>query len=353
MLSQNKDLIIGGVSILAGRREKVELSVAKLYDYTQMKIPVEVIRGKEDGPTLFISAAIHGDEINGVEIIKRILSQRKMLSKIKGTLIAVPIVNVFGFNSNSRYLPDRRDLNRSFPGHSEGSLAGQVAHTFMKEIVSHCTHGIDLHTGAIHRCNLPQIRAGLADPETKRLALSFGVPVVLDSNIRDGSLRQAAFEKGIPTLLFEGGEALRYDQKVILSGVKGILSVMKSIGMIENNKVSLKKKETFVAESSHWVRAPHSGSLQTKKKLGVFVDKGQLLGILSNPFGIETVEVRSHKKGIIVGLSMLPLVNRGDALFHIATFGDSRGVEERVEAYEDDLERNDIQGNYTPPLQPL
>jgi len=337
MSGNSKELVIGGVSIAPGRRKQIELPIAKLFDYTELTIPVEVVRGKEDGPVLFVSAAIHGDEINGSEAIKRLLGRRKLLSKLKGTLLAVPIINVFGFNQNSRYLPDRRDLNRSFPGSSTGSLAGQVANVFMEEIVSKATHGIDLHTAAIHRTNLPQIRAYLDDRETQRLARAFGVPVVINSNIRDGSLRQSAAEMGIPMLLFEGGEALRYEEKVINSAIRGILSTMASIGMIEGEKVSRKQqnKEVFIARSSHWVRSPHSGSLRVRKQLGKMVKKGDLLGVVSNPFGREKVEVRATKTGIIIGMTMLPLVNKGDAVFHIATFEDSQEVEERVELYEE------------------
>ena len=339
-MAKHKDLQVSGVAIPPGKRKQIEIPVAKLFDYTEMTIPVEVIRGKEDGPTLFVSAAIHGDEINGVETIKRLLARKKTLAKIKGTLIAVPIVNVFGFNRNIRYLPDRRDLNRCFPGSDLGSLAGQLAHIFMREIVTKCTHGIDLHTAAIHRNNLPQIRACLDEPETKRLAMSFGVPVVIDSNIRDGSLRQAAADNGIPMLLFEGGEALRYEERVIKSSLRGILAVMQSIGMLEGEAVSLvqQKKEVFVAKSSYWIRAPHSGSLRVSKQLGSRVKTNELLGIMSDPFGGGRVEVRAKLTGIIIGIVTLPLVSSGDALFHIATFADAKEVEDRVGVFDGFLE---------------
>jgi predicted deacylase len=331
------ELVIAGISIPPGARRQIEIPVGKLFDYTELTIPVEVVRGREPGPVLFVSAAIHGDEINGSEAIKRLLSQRKTLSKINGTLIAVPIVNVFGFNRNVRYLPDRRDLNRCFPGSDTGSLAGQIAHKFMSEVVSKCTHGIDLHTGAIHRTNLPQIRACLDSEQTHRLAMAFGVPVVMNSTIRDGSLRQAAAEMGIPMLLFEGGEALRHEENVIKTAIRGVLAVMESIGMFEGKKVSLRqrKKEVFVAKSSHWIRAPHSGSLRISKKAGKMVERGELLGIISNPFGKEKFEVRAKATGIIIGMTLLPLVNNGDALFHIATFEDSQEVEDRVGFFED------------------
>lgn len=344
MVSELMDLEIAGERIALGERKQVDVLVAKLYDYTEIAIPVEVVRGTEPGPILFVSAAVHGDEINGVEVVKRLLAKRKIGPKMRGTLIAAPIVNVFGFNRNSRYLPDRRDLNRCFPGSAKGSLAGQIANLFMKEVVEKSTHGIDLHTGAIHRYNLPQIRACLSNPENQRLADAFAVPVVIDANIRDGSLRQAAAEKGIPMLLFEGGEALRYDEKLIRSAVKGIMSVMETIDMLSPSKAkstsigNSKNNDVFVARSSHWIRAPHSGSLRIKRKCGDRVRKGTLLGVISNPFGQEKVYVRARRTGIIIGMTMLPLVNNGDALFHIATFEDAEAVEESLEAFDESLD---------------
>ncbi len=333
-MSFNRNALeIAGESILPGTRKRLEIKVSKLFDYTEMVIPVEVIRGKSPGPVLFVSAAIHGDELNGIEIIKRLLARKSIGRSMHGTLIAVPIVNVFGFNNNSRYLPDRRDLNRCFPGSASGSLGSQMANIFMREIVEKSTHGIDLHTGAIHRTNLPQIRAQLDDRETVELARAFGVTVAINSSIRDGSLRQAAAEKGIPMLLFEGGEALRFEEKVIKTGVNGILSVMRSIGMIRpsRQRKSHTVKEVFTASSSQWVRAPHSGALRVRKKIGSMVQEGELLGTLSDPYGDAVVPVCSSQKGIIIGMTMIPLVNQGDALFNIATFEDSEIVEEHIE----------------------
>lgn len=240
-MTDNLVLEIAGQVIEKGQRTQLNINVARLYDFTEMNIPVEVIRGEDDGPRLFVFAAVHGDEINGVEIIKRLL-KHKSLRSIKGTLIAVPIVNVFGYNTKSRYLPDRRDLNRHFPGSEKGSLAGQLAHTLMTEIVKQYTHGIDLHTGAIHRSNLPQIRADLDDPETNELAHAFNVPVMINSKLPDGSLREAARSCKIPMLLFEGGEALRYDERVIKSGLNGILTLMNELGMISFRKAKKSRR---------------------------------------------------------------------------------------------------------------
>lgn len=319
-----KDILtVGGIDIRPGQRKRLEISVAKLFDHTEMTIPVEVIRGKEPGPTIFISAAIHGDEINGVEAIKRLLSHKKLLSNIKGTIIAVPIVNMFGFNRNVRYLPDRRDLNRVFPGSPRGSLASQIANKFMTEIVDKCDYGIDLHTGSAHRFNLPQIRAYLNNDEIRNIAESFGASLVLNSNIRDGSLRQAASDNGVKILLFEGGEALRYHEKTIVTAEHGMISTMCYIGMLDKSLVQSKlpkKKPVLFASSSQWIRAPHSGSLISKKKVGNKVKEDDILGVVSDPFGRKKYYVKAPKSGIIIGMTMMPLVNNGDALFHIATF---------------------------------
>ena len=329
------DFKIGGVSIKKGERKKIQIPVSHLYDGTDLSIPVEVIRGKEDGPTLFISAAIHGDEINGTEIISRILKNRS-LKKISGTLIAVPVVNVFGFNMLSRYLPDRRDLNRSFPGSATGSLASRLANIFMKEIVKKSTHGIDLHTGAIHRTNLPQIRACISNVETKQLAFEFGVPVVLNSNIRDGSLREAARRKDIPMLLFEGGEALRFNEKVIDIGVQGCLAVMRSIGMLANKK-NAERKEVFVSWESQWMRSPASGLVRSLKNLGTRIKEGELLGVVTDQFGKPRGEIIAPFEGIIIGQLKLPLVNTGDALYHIASFHNPKKVHKTIELIEQDI----------------
>lgn len=319
----SENFMLAGMNVPAGERRKIDIRVAKLYDFTGMNVPVEVVRGTEAGPVLFISAAIHGDEINGVEIIKRLLNHNA-LKHIKGTLIAVPIVNVFGFNTKSRYLPDRRDLNRSFPGNSEGSLASQLAYMFLQEVVKKSTHGIDLHTGAIHRSNLPQLRAALDDPETRKLADAFNVPVMINSASRDGSLRDAANNLGIPILLYEGGEALRFNEHVIRIGLQGILSVMQTIGMLPPTQHKDKRYTPFLARSSYWTRAPHSGTLINSRTLGDVVKAGETLGIVSDPFGEHQFPVVASHAGIIVGQTMLPLVNDGDACFHIASYEDSK-----------------------------
>jgi len=294
---------------------------------------VEVLRGKSDGPVLLVTAAVHGDEICGVEIIRRLLKSRAV-RRLRGTLIAVPIVNVFGFNTLSRYLPDRRDLNRCFPGSETGSLAARMAHLLVSEVLCHCTHAVDLHTGAIHRCNLPHIRACLADPEVDRLARAFHVPVIIDSDLRDGSLRASAVALGIPLLLFEGGEALRFEETVVRSGLRGILNVMRVLGMVDPGRASaLGDHDVFVAKSAHWVRAPQSGIHRTKVELGRRVLAGQRLGVVSDPVGLAGEPVVAPHDGIVIGHRRLPLVSRGDALVHVATFENLDSVTDSLEEF--------------------
>ena len=227
--------VIGGVEVRAGERAVIDLPITDLSTHTPITMPVQVVHGHKEGPTLFVCAALHGDEINGIEVIRRLL-RLSALRRLHGTLIAVPIVNVLGFVSLSRYLPDRRDLNRSFPGSPKGSLAARMARLFLDEVVGRSTHGVDLHTGAIHRDNFPQIRGNLDDAETARLAQAFGVPVMINTGFREGSLREAAARKSVPVVVYEAGEALRFDESCIRVGVNGVVRVMRHLGMLRKSK---------------------------------------------------------------------------------------------------------------------
>ncbi|RVU86611.1 succinylglutamate desuccinylase/aspartoacylase family protein [Leucothrix sargassi] len=328
-------LRIGGFDILPGEQRKINLPVAKLYTDASVSLPVHIIRAKKPGPTIFISAAIHGDELNGIEIIRRLIRQNK-LSITKGTVIAVPMVNVYGVVNQSRYMPDRRDLNRYFPGSAKGSLAGRVAHIFMKEIVAHCNYGIDLHTGAIHRSNLPQIRADMNDPETKELAETFGVPVVLNSNLVDGSLRESAVENNTKILLYEAGEALRFDEFSIRAGMKGIINVLQHLGM--KRRSTAKKKTPFIANGSQWVRANASGIVNNIANLGDQITKGQVLAEIGSPYGEVLDDVIATRSGILIGKQNIPLVQEGEAMFHIAYFDeDDEEIAEQIENVQESL----------------
>ena len=248
-------VILAGSGIKPGQQTTVHVPVARLYTHTEMTMPVHVIHGRKEGPRLFVSAAIHGDEIIGTEIIRRLMKLKK-IKNLKGTLFAVPVVNVYGFLQQSRYSPDRRDLNRFFPGSEKGSLTSQLADIFMDEIVNNSTHGIDLHAGSNHRTNLPQVRANTADPDTRRMAEAFRVPVVINAGIRDGSLRHALAEKGIPFLIYEAGEALRFDEVSIRAGIRGILSVMETIGMLRRSRARKGVIEPLIADATTWIRSP-------------------------------------------------------------------------------------------------
>ena len=308
---------IGDNTIAAGENRIIDLSVSVLSDHTPVTMSAHVTHGRTNGPIMFVSAGIHGDEIIGVEIVRRLLRVPNLLS-LHGTLVVVPIVNTFGFINRSRYLPDRRDLNRSFPGSKEGSLASRLAHIFLTEIVARCDLGIDLHSAAIHRTNLPQIRISANNERITKLAKVFGAPVILQSNLRDGSLRAAAADIGKDVLLFEAGEALRFDEMSIRAGVTGVLRVMHHIGMISSKGIAKTKMPSQFCETSNWVRAPAGGLLRAFRADGDVVSQGDLLAAVSDPFGGEEVEILAPFDGIIVGRAVMPIINEGDALFHLA-----------------------------------
>lgn len=331
-MAQNRKLGIGTDDIAPGRRATLHLPIAQLYNHNPISMPVHVVHGRQAGPCLFVSAAIHGDELNGIEIIRRLLV-RPALNRLKGTLIAVPIVNVLGVLQQSRYLPDRRDLNRSFPGSDKGSLTARQAHLFMTEIVAKANYGIDLHTGAINRSNLPQIRAQLDDAETLRLAEAFGAPVMLNADLRDGSLREAAHQRGITMLLYEAGEALRFDELSIRAGVRGVMAVMRALGMLAPTRARAPLPKPALAAGSQWVRAPGSGVARSLAELGAWVKKGDLLGRVADPFGEQEQDVLAPFAGLVIGRTNIPLVYEGDALLHLAHFDRARGIAARVEEF--------------------
>lgn len=336
-MQKNTPITLGGITVQPGERKTIDLVVGKLYTHSELTMPVQILCGRQAGPVMFVSAAIHGDELNGVEIIRRLLKV-KSLNRLKGTLIAVPIVNLHGFIHHSRYLPDRRDLNRCFPGSEQGSLAARMAHLFLKEVVAQSTHGIDLHTGAINRTNLPQIRAVLDDEETLNLAQAFGAPLILNSELRPGSLRASAVKKNIPLLLYEAGEALRFDEVSIRAGVRGIINVMRELGMIAKSRKSTSAQTPVVARASFWVRAPHSGIFRSLVSDGKRVIANQtLMGIISDPFGESEIELYAPNNGIVIGQMRMPLVNEGEALYHIAKFARSDIAAEVVGEFTEEI----------------
>ncbi len=308
---------IGGEAIRPGTRQTVNLPVSLLSTHTPVTVPVSVVHGKRDGAMVFVSAAIHGDEIIGVEIIRRLL-RSNALRHLRGTLVCIPVVNVFGFVNHSRYLPDRRDLNRSFPGTERGSLAGQVANLFMTEIVERCDFGIDLHSAAIHRANLPQLRISEGQGTAMQHAMIFGAPVVVMAPLREGSLRAAAADIGVEVMVYEGGEALRFDNRAITTAVRGILRVLRQMDMLRSTRIMPAAVEPYVVSDTAWLRAPVGGVIQLRSGIGKMVHEGETVGIVTDPLGEQQESVVATRTGLIIGQTRLPIVNQGDALLHIA-----------------------------------
>ena len=337
---KHENLVLGGVTIAPGTRATVDLPLSLLSDHTPSTLTAQVVHGKRPGPTLIVNAAIHGDEINGVEIIRRLL-RHSLIRTLGGTLITVPIVNVYGYLTHTRYLPDRRDLNRCFPGSPTGSLAGRLAHLYMTEIAVHGTHAIDLHTAAIHRSNFPQIRADLTNDDVRAMAISFGVPVILNAALRDGSLRMAATEMGMPLLVYEAGEALRFDEVSIRAGVRGIIRVMASLGMVRQRRRDEAPAEAVISRRSVWVRAPEGGIFRVQAKLGSRVFSGGQLGIIASPFDDNEFPIICPVDGIVIGRNNLPNVNQGDGIFNIARVEDPGEAADAIDIFQDDWEQGE------------
>lgn len=325
---------IGGIKVARGERVTIDLPLPPLYTHDELHMSVSVVSGKRAGPTLFVCAAIHGDEINGVEIIRRLLA-RKLISSLKGTLIAVPVVNTYGIVNRVRYLPDGRDLNRSFPGSSNGSLASRLAKIFMDEVAQGCDAGIDLHTATRHRYNLPQIRIQSNDPAAEKLAAAFQAPVILESATRPGSLRAACADARIPLLVYEAGEALRYDEAAIRAGLHGVMGVMRELGMLTPSRRIRKRAPvtSVTAKSSCWLRANSSGLLLSKVKPGQSVEKGQVLGDIVDPVGTNKTTLLSPRDGVVIASNNLPLIYEGEATFHLAFFEELDQIEAELDTF--------------------
>lgn len=332
----NAPFQLGDSLIAPGKRAVVDIPFGKLYTHTELNIGAHVVHGRQPGPVLLITAALHGDEINGVEICRRLLKVSK-LNRLRGTLIVVPIVNTYGFVQQSRYLPDRRDLNRSFPGSEKGSLGSRMAYQFTEQILKLSTHVIDLHTGAIHRANFPQVRASAKDKVALSMAESFNAPIIIKAASRDGTMRGTANNLGIPIILYEAGEALRFDEQSIKIGVRGIVNVMQQLGMITRAKKTSKTGSVFSKKSS-WVRAEHDGIARYYVSLGQTVKQGDLLAHIYSPYSDFEVAVTASLSGVIIGRTNLPLVNEGEALFHIAEVSSLDEAEKTLDAISDEVE---------------
>ncbi len=313
---RNEPFELFGHEVLPGKTRRLEIPISTLSTGTVLSIPVVVAHGVYAGPKLLVSAAIHGDEINGIEIVRRVLELADP-RRMHGTLVAVPVVNVFGYLTRSRYLPDRRDLNRSFPGSKKGSLASQLAHLFLTRVVEPCQFGIDLHTGSDNRVNMPQIRANLGHEATRELALAFGAPVVVQSRLRANSLRATVARRDMPMLVYEAGEALRFDEHSLSIGTRGVMNVMAHLG-IQAAGHEEPSPNPFISEASSWIRSPRGGILHSKIALGDLIEEGEQLGRVSDIYGKIRARVVATYSGMVIGLSNNPMVSRGDAVFHVA-----------------------------------
>lgn len=335
---KNKSITIANQKIEPGSIVNISLPSANLYTQTNIDLPARVFHGKHAGPKMFIIATIHGDELNSIEIIRR-LNEHHALKHLRGTLIIIPVANIFGFILRQRYLPDRRDLNRSFPGSKTGSLAARLANILIDEVVSQCNYGIDLHTGCYGHLNMPQLRVNLDTPGTKKLALAFDVPMIIDAKNRDGSLREAAGELGIPLLVYEGGEALRFNEICIRAGLRGIINVLHCLEMITvSKKRKINKYKPVITQSTSWVRAPVSGLMQPLAQVAKPVAEGDLLATIHDPFlQNESTPVHAPFDGIIISQLNEPLVNEGDAMYHIASIKKIDEVSAHIEELREEL----------------
>lgn len=313
---KHKKFVILGKEILPGKSAQLNLDVAKLHTTTPILVPVIVERAKVDGPVVLLMAGLHGDEINGVEIVRRII--RKGYNKpLVGTIICIPVFNIFGFLNLKRELPDGRDLNRSFPGTINGSLASQFAFHFMKEIAPHVDYVIDFHTGSSQRNNFPQIRCVLKDTPSLELAKIFNPPIILNSAFISKTIRESIIKKGKKMLLFEGGKSNSIEEFVIEEGLNGVKRFLNHLGMRAFKMESVRTNETIFLAESKWMRAPHSGMFQALVSNGSAVSKGDTIGIVTDPFGKSERKVKAPNDGYILCLNESPVVYKGDAIFHI------------------------------------
>lgn len=307
---------INGTKVKRGDCKQVNFQIAKLPTHTVIDLPVFVYRGKYPGPTLLLTAGVHGDEINGVETLRRMISDKSIVPD-SGTVIAVPIVNIYGFLNNNRYLPDGRDLNRCFPGRKEGSLASRIAHILMNKICIKTDFGVDFHTGGPNK-NFPQIRCDTSEKINLDLAKAFGAPLIVNSRLRDGSFREAAWNRGKSILVFESGESMRMDENSIYEGIRGIRNLMNYTGM---TKKSDDNRKSVLINKSSWIRAGYSGMFRAYKELGQEIKKNDVLASITDPFGESEYPIISKSGGYILSMRSHPIVNKGDALINIGRRG--------------------------------
>ncbi|MCB0326016.1 MAG: succinylglutamate desuccinylase/aspartoacylase family protein [Bdellovibrionales bacterium] len=307
--------LLAGHSIAPGSQKNFELPAFRLPTQTMISLPISVIHGQKPGPTLGLCAAIHGNEINGIESIRRI-TEKLDPKNLSGTVICVPVVNVYGFMSDSRYLPDGRDLNRSFPGSNRGSMASRLAFLFRTEVIERCDHVIDFHTASSGKKNHPQIRCDLTHQSSFNLAKVFAAPLIVHSKTISGSLRECAASTDCSMLVYESGEPSRFNQRSVQIAVEGCFRVMRRLKMVTKDPEA-KKGKSVICEETRWIRASRSGIFLSHVDLGDRVKNHQIIGSINNIFGKPLSNIRSPYAGVLVGISTHPSVHQGDALIHI------------------------------------
>jgi len=310
-----ENISILGVEIKRGESKCIEFDVAKLHTRNSIKVPIYIERGEKDGPVLLLLGGVHGDEINGVEIVRRII-RAKINKPSHGTIISIPVFNIFGFLNLSRKFPDGRDLNRVFPGSAKGSLASQFAFQFKKDIAPLVDYVIDFHAGGGNRVNIAQTRCMLDDLEVLDMAKAFGAPFIVQSKTIAKSLRETFKQLGKKSLLFEGGKSMLYDEEAIQYGVQGTKNVIKHLKM--KNWKPVIQKESIIIKTSKWLRAPHSGMFHVHINNGEWITKKTVMGIITDPFGEFERKVYAPMDCYVFCVNISPIVNRGDALFHVS-----------------------------------
>lgn len=309
----SKLFLINGVEVKPGKQAEISLKIARLPTHTEINLPVFVYRGKKDGPVLLLTASLHGDEVNGTETLRRMIRNKSLMPQV-GTVIAMPVVNVYGFLLQTRALPDGKDLNRSFPGSPGGSLARRLAHIILSQVVVHADYAVDLHTGGARRTNYPQVRCDFERPGAVELANAFCAPFLLNSKEIPGSFRKSASNNGTTMIVFEGGESQRHDELSIKEAMDGIHRTMAYLGMVESK---LPEKTSLILGRSQWIRAKISGMLISYIEAGAFVKKGQPIAQLGDPFGETAYDVVAPFDAYVIGLNNQPIISAGDAVIHL------------------------------------
>jgi hypothetical protein len=322
-MASKKDVIeINGQKIGRGESKKVISKIARLPSGTEIELPIYVFRSNKPGPAVLMSAGLHGDEINGIEIVRRMLEDRRFEKLERGTVVAIPVMNIYGFLNFSRQMPDGKDINRNFPGNANGSLASRIAHFLTKEVLPVIDMGVDFHTGGASRFNFPQVRFAQNDNMAIELAHAFGSPVLLQSALIEKSLRKQAFKLGKSIVVYEGGESLRLDEEVINEGMDGASRLLLHHEMLLD--APPRTVEPLLCESSIWIRARRSGIYKGLYRSGMSISRKETLGFITDPFGDFSVKVKAPQNGFIIGHNNMPIVNQGDALLHLGLLKTSR-----------------------------